>query len=131
MNTAVHKAHDVQASSICISFLCCLLDFILFTCLSNFEVPGMIYFPEQKNYVSDHYLALQTCEEHHSLLVFCTSFKFDRHNARSRPLLLALIFLACLLTLKFEALTVSHLDVRDHECDAKTGQYWTLCSNLQ
>ena len=65
------------------------------------------------------------------VLVLCTSFEFDRHYARSRPLLLSLIFLACLLTFSFVALTVSHFDVRNHESDAKTGQYRTLCPNLR
>ena len=73
--------------------------------------------------ISDHYLALQSYLEHHSLLVFCTSFKFDCHYARSRPLLLALIFLACLLTLKFEALTLMSAIMNAMQKQASIGRF--------
>merc|ERR1712240_997771 len=120
MNTAFHRAHDVHAASICVFFFLAACSISFYSCVHQIsKFPGCNISLNEKNHVSDHYLALKTYEEHHSLLVFCTSFKFDRHYACSCPLLFALIFLACLLTLKFVVLTVSHLDVRDHEGDAK------------
>ena len=132
MNTTVHKEHYVHAASIGIFFFsCCLLDFILFMrhqilkfLRCNLSLNEKIMFPF-------NILLSRLMRNIILVLVLCTSFKFDRHSARSRPLLLSLIFLACLLTFSFVALTVSHLDVRNHESDAKTGQYRTLCPNLR
>ena len=64
---------------------CHLLDSGLFAYPLNFKIPGMLCFPERRIIVSNQYFALWTNKEHHSLLVYCTSFK------------LVAIVLACVL----------------------------------